>query len=188
MGRGHPSYKKKNGKKKKKKNIPSKMFLYAESPEQERNTLSHLTESIGLVFPNCLATFCSEDQFGVAMGGGRLHKKLCWGDVEAREVDKEGVVSWAGGQSLIENDQTFFFVCFRGGGGWCCRMKRKGSQERERGTRTKEEEWLGGQRRRERDYYSGLTAPSVGTVKLLIQTEYGRGQFKGYICTGIASD
>lgn len=61
------------------------MFLYAESPEQERNTLSHLTESIGLVFPNCTATFCSEDQFGVMEGG--LQKKLFGGK---KEGDKEG--------------------------------------------------------------------------------------------------
>ena len=53
------------------------MFLYAESPKQERNTLSHLTESIGLVFPNCAATFCSEDQFGVMekRGVGRVTEK-----------------------------------------------------------------------------------------------------------------
>lgn len=46
------------------------MFLYAESPEQERNTLSHLTESIGLVFQNYMATFCREEQFGGDSGGG----------------------------------------------------------------------------------------------------------------------
>lgn len=46
------------------------MFLYAESPEQERNTLSHLTESIGLVFPNCSATFCSEEQVVGVMEAG----------------------------------------------------------------------------------------------------------------------
>lgn len=53
------------------------MFLYAESPKQERNTLSHLTESIGLVFPNCTATFCSEDQFGVMekRGVGRVTER-----------------------------------------------------------------------------------------------------------------
>lgn len=74
------------------------------------------------------------------------------------------------------------------GGGCACWMKRKASQER--GTRTEEEaeEWSGGQWQRERGYYSGLTAPSAGTVKLLIQTEYGRGRFKGYICAGIGSD
>lgn len=100
-GRGHLSYKKKKGKKK--KNIPLKMFLYAESPKQERNTLSHLTESIGLVFPNCTATFCSEDQFGVMekRGVGRVTERK----VEREgEGDKEGLVLRAGGRSLIESD------------------------------------------------------------------------------------
>lgn len=68
--------------KKKTKNIPLKMFLYAESPEQERNTLSHLTEAFGLVFPNCTATFCSEDLFGVmekGVGGvGWVTEKVVW--------------------------------------------------------------------------------------------------------------
>lgn len=76
------------------------MFLYAESPEQERNTLSHLTESIGLVFPNCTATFCSEeDQFGVMeVGFGRmvgvavewLTENSSW--LKGGGVDKDGVV------------------------------------------------------------------------------------------------
>lgn len=56
-------------------------------PEQERNTLSHLTESIGLVFLNCAATFCSEDQFGV-MGGG-VTEKVVLGE-KWEEGDKEG--------------------------------------------------------------------------------------------------
>lgn len=66
-----------------------------------------------------------------------------------------------------------------------CGLKKKSE---ERGTRTKEEEWSGGQWHREKDYYSGSTAPSVGTAKLLIHTEYGRVWFKGYICAGITSD
>lgn len=78
------------------------MFLYAESPEQERNTLSHLTESIGFVFPNCTATFCSEDRFGVMERGvGRLtekkKKKLCRGEMDRGKGDKERVVLRAGG-------------------------------------------------------------------------------------------
>lgn len=74
-----------------KKNIPLKMFLYAESPEQERNTLSHLTEAFGLVFPNCTATFCSEEQFGVMeRGWGGLQKKLFGGQVGEKEGDKGG--------------------------------------------------------------------------------------------------
>lgn len=75
------------------------MFLYAESPEQERNTLSHLTEAFGLVFPNSTATFCSNEQFGAMEGGwGGLQKKLFGGgQVGENEGDKKGEVSWAGG-------------------------------------------------------------------------------------------
>lgn len=67
------------------------MFLYAESPEQERNTLSHLTEAFGLVFPNCTATFCSEDQFGVMERGWGGYRKSCLGDKwERRKGTKRG--------------------------------------------------------------------------------------------------
>lgn len=73
----------------------------------------------------------------------------------------------------------------------CLLDEKKSEPGREgRGTRMEEEagEWSGGQWQRERDYYSGLTAPSVGTVKLLVQTEYGRGRFKGSVCAGIRND
>lgn len=81
------------------------MFLYSESPEQKRNTLSHLTESIGFVFPNCVATFCSKDQFEVMeVGLGRGQKRgvierSCLGEKWRRKGggDKEGAVLWAGG-------------------------------------------------------------------------------------------
>lgn len=69
------------------------MFLYSESPEQERKALSHLTEAFGLVFPNCTAAFCSEDRFGVMerRGWSRVTEKVVWGE------RKEGEHSWAGG-------------------------------------------------------------------------------------------
>lgn len=96
------------------------MFLYAESPEQERNTLSHLTEAFGLVFPNCTATFCSEEQFGVMeRGWGGLQKKLFGGQVGEKEGDKGGTSRGQVGEAWSRVIGLFFlnFVCFRGGGG-----------------------------------------------------------------------
>lgn len=61
--------------------------------EQERNTSSHLTESIGLVFTNRTATFCSEDRFGVRARGARCKKKkkVHLGErCERKTGDKEG--------------------------------------------------------------------------------------------------
>lgn len=66
-----------------KTHIPLKMFLYAEPPEQEENTSSHLTEFIGVVFGHIL-------QRGPIWGeveGGGARKKLFRGEVEG---DKEG--------------------------------------------------------------------------------------------------
>lgn len=46
------------------------MFLYAESPEQERNTLSHLTEAFWPCFPKLHGHICSkEDHLGVMEKG-----------------------------------------------------------------------------------------------------------------------
>lgn len=91
------------------------MFLYAESPEQKRNTLSHLTEAFGLVFPNCTATFCSEDHWGDGEGGrvGYRKIKVVWG--RTRGGQRGGKVSRAGGWSSIESDMIFLVVYFRGG-------------------------------------------------------------------------
>lgn len=61
--------------------------------EQERNTSSHLTESIGLVFTNRTATFCSEERFGVRARGARCKKKkkVDLGErCERKTGDKEG--------------------------------------------------------------------------------------------------
>ena len=73
------------------------MFPYAESPERERNTLSHLTESIGLVFPNCTAaTFCCEDRCGEKEGGAEGHKKSCSGVEMEGETKRVSLVGrWA---------------------------------------------------------------------------------------------
>lgn len=63
-----------------------------------------------------------------------------------------------------------------------------GERGRGRRRRRRRRSGRGGQWQKERDYYSGLTAPSAGTVRPLIQTEYGRGPFKGHVCAGIGSD
>lgn len=69
-------------------------------------------------------------------------------------------------------------------------MKRKAS--RERGERDEDEGGGGGVVGRPVAERKGLLlrldCSLSGTVKLLIQTEYGRGRFKGYICAGIGSD
>lgn len=166
------------------------MFLYAESPKQERNTLSHLTESIGLVILQTAQPHSAARNNLEWWRGYRetATKKTCGGTKRGSSC---GQVCEAGSRVI-----TLFFICFRGGwavgpycsaGRGCGGWKEKRARSEERGTRTKEE-WLGGQRHRERDYYSGSAAPSVGTVKLLIHTEYGRIWFKGYICAGITSD
>lgn len=77
------------------------MFLYAESPEQEWNTLSHLTEAFWPCFP-------------------KLHSHICrpfWGDGEGGRVKKllerGGRAKGRGGHmgrwvGLIETDFFFF--------------------------------------------------------------------------------
>ena len=63
-----------------KTHIPFKMFLYAEPPEQEGNTSSHLTESIGVVF------------------GHILQRGPIWGEVEGGGARKKVVLGRSGGR------------------------------------------------------------------------------------------
>lgn len=54
---------------------------------------------------------------------------------------------------------------------------------RGRGRSARGGRWQKGQK--ERDYYFGPTAPSAGTARPLIATEYGGGPFKGHVCAAI---
>ncbi|CAB1428481.1 unnamed protein product [Pleuronectes platessa] len=86
--------------------------------------------------------------------------------------DKAGGEEEGGGSIVVWGGEG------RGREDGVCWMKRKARREG-RGRRRRRRSGRAGQRRRERDHYSGSTAPSVGTVEQLIQTEYV-GRFKGY--------
>lgn len=74
------------------------MFLYAESPERERNTLSHLTEAFWPCFPQPHGRICTRKTILGVMekrAGGEKRKKLL--AREKRGEQKGGLVTWAGG-------------------------------------------------------------------------------------------